>query len=1084
MTPNPDWTQIRCPSCRHQPPSGSRFCNRCGSALAEAPLAGERRHLTVMFCDLVGSTELAQQLDAEELQIVVGELQNTCARVIGGLDGHVAQYLGDGLLVYFGYPQAHEDDAIHALSAALEILAALPEVAAAIARQLPERAGEPLRVRIGIHSGMLVLSDMGRGDDQPRLGMGDTVNIAARLQGAAAPGEILISEATRRLVQGAFLLEDRGELSLKGVSERVRTHRVVGSSGLQSRLERSAREGHTPLIGREQEVALALESWEQVRAGAGRALLLVGEPGIGKSRLVAVLRERIAAEPHRWLVCRCTAHQENTPFHPVIDMLEHTFEIEEADTEPRRRARIEAELRSVTIPERYIPPLVALLCKPDASTESFRWLQREDRRRQTLESLAACVERLGRDRPLVLVVEDLHWIDPSTLELLGLLVNRLERERALLVFTYRPGFEVPWRSSHQVLEIGLHRLTREQIARICTSVAKDRELPAALLADLVAKADGVPLFAEELTKAVLESDRLEGRAGRLAIVGERGHLTVPATLQESLMARLDGLGGVKELAQLCAVIGRDVSYDLLRAVSPQPEKALQAGLARLGAANLLAREGPPGQPRYVFQHALIHETAYDSLLRSDRQRLHGRIARTFQEQFPERSAAHPDVLALHHARAGSLEDAIEFYQQAAVQATDRQAQVEAIGHLERAIELIGALPASPDWDRRELELQVALGTATMIARGQGHPGVERAHARARDLGRKTADRTGLFRALWGLSRFHQSQGKMEASSALGEQMLELALETGDRSQLCWAHLALGQASFWRGDPTRCLSELEATIAICGASAEAIDANVFGQDPALSSRSLAGAAHWIVGRPDTGLRISREALEIGSKKADPFSYALALDFGAVVHQVRGERERTRELAEMAIELSREHGIPLFMGFGRVMKGWSLTLGAGDEAAIAEIHAGLSDLKAAGTGLGGPYLLALLADSLGVVGRGREALAILDAALRLAAAQESHFWDTELLRLKGEILLDLDADARDEAERLLRQALERARALGTRSFELRAGLSLARLLAARDEGEAGRDLVRGVYQRFDEGFETRDLARARELLAVRE
>jgi len=1080
MAEDDAWVTMRCPSCQHQPPSRSAFCNRCGSPLIDAPLLGERRHLTVMFCDMVGSTELAQRLDAEELQVVVAEYQNTCARIIIGLGGHIAQYLGDGLLVYFGYPQAHEDDGVRAVSSALEILAAMPALDASIGQQLPELAGQTLQVRIGIHSGLVVLSDMGRGDELQRLALGDTLNIAARLQAVATSGAIVISEATQRLVHGAFVIEDLGDLQLKGVSEPIRTHRVVTASGALSRLERSAQAGLTPLVGREQEIALALERWEQTRNGNGQTILLSGEPGIGKSRLVAVLRDRLAAEPLRWLVCRCSPHHENTAFHPVIDMLERTLEIEEGDSEGRRRAKLESALRNSNISAEQIAPLANLLCVPERRVEGPLRLQREDPRRQTLESLAACLFELSRERPLVLVIEDLHWIDPSTLELLGLLVARVSHERVLLVFTYRPGFEVPWDAGHDLVKIGLYPLTRDQIAMLCTGVAGGRALPVPLLAELVAKADGVPLFAEELTKAVLEADWLEERDGRWVIAGPRRQLSVPSTLNESLMARLDGLGAVKELAQLCAVVGREVSYELLRAVAPHPEKALQAGLRRLVAADLITREGQANQVRYVFRHALIHETAYDSLLRSDRQRLHALIARVLEERFPERSAARPDVLALHHTRAGSLAEAVGFYHQAAKQAIDRQAHAEAIGHLECGIELIRMLPKSAEWDRRELELQVALGTSTMIAKGQGHPQVEQAHARARDLSRKTGDQTGLFRALWGLSRFYQSQGKPVASYDLGEQMLELARTTDDPSQLCWAHLALGQALFWLGNPTRSLAELETTIAFCDASPESTDVHVFGQDPALTSRSLVGPALWILGHPDGSLRRSHEALKIGRKTADPFTYALALNFAAVVHQLRGERERTRELADAAIEISGEHGFPLFMGFGRVMKGWALTKEAGRGGGIDEIHRGLADIKSAGTGLGGPYVLALLSESLRVVGRERDALAAAESALELAVSQQSRFWDTELLRLKGEILLGLEPDSREESERLLRQALERARELRATSFELRVAMSLSRLLAARGDADAGLALVRGVVERFDEGFDTRDLLEAKALL----
>jgi class 3 adenylate cyclase/tetratricopeptide (TPR) repeat protein len=1081
MAENRPGGPMRCPSCNHEPPSRSSFCNRCGSPLIEVPVLGERRQLTVMFCDLVGSTELAQRLGADELAVAVGEYQNTCARVVRGFNGHIAQYLGDGVLVYFGYPQAYEDDAIRAVNCALEILAAIPVLNAQMAEQLPALAGKAIEVRIGIHSGMVVLSDMGRGDEQPRLALGDTLNIAARLQSEAEAGVIVISEATRRLVHGAFVLDDLGSAQLKGVAAPVETYRVVARSGAQSRLERYAEAGLTPLVGREQEIALALDRWEQTVEGSGQVVLLSGDPGIGKSRLVAVVRERLADEPHTWLACRCSAYHENSAFHPVIALLERAAGVEDGDSESRRRDKLESALRAAEMPARHIPPLVDLLSVSARHPEGSLLEPGEDPRMQTLESLAACLFQLSTARPLVLVVEDINWADPSTLELLRILIARVSTKRVLLLFTFRPEFDVPWAAGGHLVRIGLHPLTRDQIAKLCTAVAGGRTLPEAVLSELVAKADGVPLFAEELTKTILEAEWLVEREGRLQLAGPPRVLPIPSTLHESLMARLDGLGPTKELAQLCAVIGRDVSYELLRAVSQQPQAELQSGLLRLVAANLLAREEVPGQAPYVFRHALIHETAYDSLLRSDRQQLHARIARVLEEQFPERSAARPEDLARHYERAGLFKSAVRFYRRAANQAVIRLAHAEAIAHLKRGIELVGLFPESADRDRTELDLQMALGTSTMIAEGQGHPEVETTHARARDLSEKLADPNGLFRALWGLSRFQQSHGRLGVSYELGEQLRDLARKSDDPSLHRWAHLALGQALFWRGDPARSLEELEATVAVVDATPESPEVHLFGQDPALTSRALVGPALWILGRPDRARQKCREAREIGKKAGDPFTYAMVLGFAATVHQLCGEREITRELAEAAIEIASERGFPLLLGFGRVMKGWALTADVVDEGGIAEMRQGLLDLAGTGTGVGGPYLIALLADALRRAGRDGEALGATDSALDLGAQQQSRFWDADLLRLKGEILLGLEPDAVAESERLLRQALEVAVEQNARSFELRAAMSLYRLRCERGESAAELALVRDVYRRFDEGFDTRDLMEARELLS---
>lgn len=1058
---------MRCPTCRHDPPAGSGFCNRCGASLA-APVAagsGDRRQITVMFCDIVGSTELAEALDAEELRLVVREYQQTAARIIHAYEGHVAQYLGDGLMVYFGYPLAHEDDAFRALSAALRILAGLPALNRELARRLALKTQLELEVRVGIHSGPALLSDMGLGDEQQRLALGETPNIAARLQSEAASGTILISEATRRLVQGAFVLDDLGRRRLKGVSEPIATYRVLSASGAVTRMERSAQRGLTPLIGREQEVALAIERWQRAVDGRGQTILLSGEPGIGKSRLVEVIREHVADQPHTWVEARCSPYHENSAFHPVLQSLERAFGIEEDQPESERRAALEAGLRDAGLAARHLASLVDLVAAPDGTSGASA----RDRRSETLEAFAAWLARLAAERPVVAVVEDLHWVDPSTLELLGFLMARVPRERMLLVLTFRPDFEVPWDPGPHLLRIGLHPLTSEQIVALCAAVAGQRRLPQAVLDELAARADGVPFFAEELTRAVIESEWRPDRDGA----------AIPSTLQETLMSRLDRLGSTRELAQLCGVVGREISYDLLRAVSPLRERELREGLSRLVDADLLSREGPAHQTLYVFRHALIQETAYHSLLRSERQGHHARIARALEQQFPERAAASPEVVARHHESAGAFDDAVRCYARAARQAVERSAHAEALGHFENAISLIGRLPGGAERDRRELELQVALGTSIMIAKGQGHPGVRAAHERARDLADATADAPELFRALWGLSRFHQSQGDLRASHELGERMLELAGRAGDASLTRWAHLALGQALFWRGDPARALEELEATIALSEESVPSREVAIFGQEPALTSRSLAAPALWMLGRPDRALRRSRECVALGKKAGDPFTYAMALDWAAVVHQMRGERERTRELASLAIELSSERGFPLYRGFGRVMRGWAAIRGPEDAGGLAEIERGLDDLQAAGTGLGAPYVQALMAEAQWTLGRADDALLMVDTALALAERQHSHLWTAELLRLKGEILVGIDPAARERGGSLLRRAMETARGQGAPSLELRAAISHWRLLGERGDGARVRELVAG----FEEGFDTRDLQDARALLSER-
>ncbi len=1080
MVDNQHETPSRCPRCGHEPPESSSFCNRCGSPLVAAAVVGERRPLTVMFCDLVGSTELAQALDAEELPLVIGEYQNSCAQLIRSGEGYVAEYLGDGLLVYFGYPHAHDDDAVRAVNAALAMLEGMPALNRALRRRVPAMADRVLEMRVGIHSGVVVLSDMGRGGEPHRFGVGDTLNIAARLEALAEAGQILISDSTQRLVSGAFELESLGATRLKGVEQPIELFLVMAAREGQSRLERSAVAGLTPLVGRTQEIALALERWQEVKNNRGQSVLLSGEPGIGKSRLVAEVRERLIPDPHLWLTCRCSSHRENTAFHPVTEMLERFLGVEEGDSQAERRQKVESGLGAAKIQERLISPLVGLLTVAEREAAGRPPGQGEDPRSQTLESLAECFSELSRDRPLVLVFEDLHWVDPSTLELLGLLMSRFSAERVLLLLTCRPEFELPWETGRDCVHIQLNPLTRDQVTELCRAVAVERILPASLLSELAAKTDGVPFFAEELTKAVLEANEPTRPDDPLGRIGSAKHLSVPSTLHESLMARLDRQGSSKELAQLCAVIGREASYELLRVVSERPERDLQQGLEHLIHANLISREGPPHQARYVFRHALIHETAYDSLLRGDRQSLHHRIARALSEQFPNVGESQPEELARHYALGGHPAKAVPMYSRAAELAIDRLAHLEAIGHLGKAIELVATLPATADLNRLELDLQIALGTSSMIAEGQGHDRVEQSHTRARELSLALGDEDGLFRALWGLSRLHQSRGKPVASHELGLQMLELAKRADDPARLCWAHLAVGQALFWRGNPAEALVALQATIQICDEHPDSPDGYMFGQDPSLSARALVGPVEWILGHVDRALQHGRQAVEVASKAEDPFTYAFVLNFASVVHQMRGEREQTLDLAEAAIEICSERGFPLFMGFGLVMKGWALC--EGPEDGVGLMQEGLACFQDAHTGLGGPYLLALLTQALRTNGNDKEALAAVEAAMGLSAGQESYFWNPELLRLKSEVLVALDANARPESERLVREAIQSAREHAAVSFELRAAMSLYRLLEGSDRSAEAKELLHEACGRFAEGADTPDLADARALLSA--
>jgi class 3 adenylate cyclase len=754
----------------------------------------ERRQLTVLFCDLVDSTVLASQLDPEEWREVVRAYQETCAKVIARFEGYIAQYLGDGLLVYFGYPQAHEDDAQRAVRAGLGMVEAMAQLNT---RLEPEWVVQ-LAVRLGIHTGLVVVGEVGGGTRQEQLALGDTPNIAARLQGLAAPNTVVITGATFQLLGGFFVCQSLGIPVLKGIVQPLETYQVRYESMARSRLEAAGRTGLTPLVGRELEVALRLERWTQVKDGLGQVVLLSGEAGIGKSRLVQVLTEQVAAEPQAWLTpCQCSPYHQNTALYPMIELLERIalrFEREESPEQKLRK--LEGFVVQYGLPLAETVPLFATLLSIPLSVDyAPLTASPEQQKRQTLHTLLTILLRIAAQQPVLFVMEDLHWVDPTTLEFLTLLVDQGPTARILALLTFRPDFSPPWTGRSHLTQVTLTRLARPQAAELTGRVAHGKALPPEAVEQVVAKTDGVPLFVEELTKTVLESGLLQEREDRYTLTGPLPPLAIPTTLHDSLMARLDRLAAVKGLAQLGATLGREFSYEWLQAVSPWETGTLHRGLQQLVAAEFLYQQGVPPQATYVFKHALIQEAAYQSLLRSTRQRYHQQIAQVLETRFPETAETQPELVAHHYTEAGLTDQAVDFWLRAGQQAAERSANPEAISHLTTALALLRTLSPTPARTQRELLVQTTLGPALMAIKGQAAPEVEHAYARALALCRQLGEAPPLFPVLLGLWRFYLVRGVGQTARELGEQLLPLARHGHDPAQLLAAHQALAVTLF-------------------------------------------------------------------------------------------------------------------------------------------------------------------------------------------------------------------------------------------------------------------------------------------------
>jgi class 3 adenylate cyclase/tetratricopeptide (TPR) repeat protein len=1076
----------------------ARFCPRCGAPRAapespgyETPPQGgllkdredygERRQLTVLFSDLVGFTALSEALDPEDLRSAVREFQHVCSGVVQELEGHVAQLLGDGILVYFGYPRAHEDDPVRAVNAALTVLQAVPDLNERLADSLPQLRDHPIHARIGVHTGRVVVGQMGTGQHSEQLALGSAANVAARLQQAAEPGTVVISDATRRLIGGHFALESEGHHELKGISEPVAVYRVLGirDDGPDHGAGDPAL-GATQPIGREQETALLLERWDQAREGHGQVVLLRGEAGIGKSRLIHFLRNRVEGHPHSWLEMSCSPYAVNSSFRPVVDLLSQTLELRRDEDPSAQVARLEHALQGAgLVPEEVLPLVASLLSLPLQPPYTASQLAPDVRRKRLIEALHAWLLSLSDRQPIVLVVEDLHWGDPSTLELLGLFLDQVPTSPILLLLTARPEFESPWHERSDLEHLALHRLSRAQVTAMAEQITEGRDLPPEVLDQIVRKTDGVPLFVEELTKMVTESDLVRESGARYELAGRVLDLAIPSTLEDSLMARLDRLGRAKEVAQLAAVLGRSFSAELLEAVHAGDGELVRRSLAELLDAELLYRRGLGPGTEYTFKHALIQELAYQSLLKPRRQGYHRRVAHVLEERFLESGDAEPESLARHFEGAGDPERAVFYLQQAGDRAIDRSAHAEAIAHLRKGIELLDALPEGPERSRQELMLQVSLGSPLMASQGYSSPEVEEAYRRARTLSQEVADAPQLFRALWGLAAYYQASANLEAAREIAAQLLELAERSGERELLLLANVTTGNNAYYAGAWADALPYLEEAMRLYDPVEDAGLAYVYGQDPGMIAAAFAAICHWHLGRPDHGLRQAEAALEQGRRaKVHPLGLAFSLCFVGMLYFLRRDREGARACAEEAMGIAEEHGFALELGLAHLLYGWCL-VDEGKAEGIETMQQGFDELSATGATVGGAAILTVLAVGNAHAGRSEAALGCVKLGLGLSRQQQNPCWDPELLRLKGD-LLAADSASEAEAEKLLRQASQLAREQGSRSLEIRAAISLARLLRRRGRAQEVRELLGPLAAAFSEGFETQDLRDARELL----
>jgi class 3 adenylate cyclase/predicted ATPase len=1095
-----------CAACGFANPLQARFCGQCATPLASSdeppvptrpagpsppqpesntegrsraapaePMGPERRQLTVMFCDLVGSTALAAQLDPEELRDVVQAYQATCDEVIRRYDGHIAQYLGDGLVVYFGYPRAHEDDARRAGHAALEILESL----ATLNRGLEDQRLR-LDVRIGIDTGPTVVGEIGSRDRPERLALGETPNVAARIQSNAAPNTVLISDATYRLLQSFFSCEEIGPQSVLGLSRPLHLYRLVAERGLAGREVAAAR--LTPLVGRQAELDLLVQRWQRATERHSQLAVLGGEAGMGKSRLVRALKERLAEHPHVVVECACSPYYQNSALYPVTDVLNRWLDFRREDSAEQRLSKLETALQSCHLNRTEAVPLLAsLLSLPLGSRYPRLVLEPARQRQKTLETLVAILLELAAIRPLLLIVEDLHWVDPSTLDLLTLCIDRVATAPVLVLLTCRPDFAVPWTGLPQLAEIRLQRLGPAQSEEIASHVAGGKRLPPEVMQQLVERTDGIPLFIEETTKAILESDLLQQSDDRYQLTGTLQVPTIPVTLQDALMGRLDRLGTGKQVAQIGAAIGRRFSYELLQAVSSLDQAVLGAELRKIVNSGLLDEEGRLPHATYIFKHALIQDAAYQSLLRRTRQQYHRDIARALEERFPETADTQPELMAHHLTEAGLAEPAIPYWQKAGEVAIKRAAFLEAINHLGRGIEALQKLADGTGRDRREIGLQTALGMALQATRGYAAPEVDRAYTRARTLCERAGDENELVAVVRGQHLFYGVRADYRTGMDLVHQLLELGERNQNPGYQLEAHLAMGLCSLYMGRFLESRAHFEQGLALYKPEDRPLHSFHYLGHSAAICRSYLGRTLSFLGYQDQAVKFSEEGLVLARTFSIPMSQVQAMGMLTILYQARRDFSAAREWASNTIWHATEYGFPYWSSLSAMVQGSLVAQQGHLDQGLAQLRRALDRHLATGAKLGLSWFLVLLAELYGMATRWEEGFQALSQALAHVEDTEERYYAAEVHRLRGELLLRQSGlRAAADAETCLRQALDVARRQAAKAWELRAATSLARLWCDQNRADEARALLTDVYNWFTEGFDTPDLQDARRLL----
>jgi class 3 adenylate cyclase/predicted ATPase len=1038
----------------------------------------ERRQVTVMFSDLVGSTALSARMDPEDLREVISAYQKCVAQTVGRFVGFIAKYMGDGVLVYFGYPQAHEDDAERAVRAGLELVRAVSDL----------KTNAALQTRVGIATGLVVVGDLiGSGAAQEQAVIGETPNIAARLQGIAEPNTVVIAESTRKLLGNLFELEDLGAKDLKGIAGPVRAWAALRPSSVESRFEAMHGAGLTNLVGREEELELLLRRWSKAKTGEGQVVLLSGEAGIGKSRLTAALLERLAAEPHTRLRYFCSPQHADSAFFPIISQMERAAGFMHADTAPIKLDKLDVALAQGLTPSQDAALFAEMLSLPNDGRYPTLEMAPQQRRQKTLEALTAQMEALSRQKPVLMIFEDAHWADPTSLEAFGRAVDRIRTLGVLLIVTNRPEFEPPWIGLPYVTALTLNRLGQREIAAMIDRVVGNKPLPAHIRRDIIERTDGIPLFVEEMTKAVLETEG-ENDAQRTAALVPFPTMAVPPSLHASLMARLDRLGSAKEVAQIGAAIGREFSHALLAEVERKPEAELNSELNRLVQSGLLFRQGVPPHATYLFKHALVQDAAYGTLLREPRRALHARIADTLENQFTEIAENQPELLARHCTEAGLIEKAALLWGKAGQRSLERSALVEALQQFTRALDQIATLPATSALRREQIKLQVALITPLIHVKGYAAPETKAAEERARLLieqaeafGELPEDPLLLFSVLYGVWVANSVAFDGDASREMATQFLSLAEKQGATAPLVVGHRLAGFSLTFTGNVKQGKTHFDQSISLYDPAEHRALATRFGQDARVTALSFRALGRWLLGYPATAVADTDQAVKDAREIGHVATLMLVLVITSFTNILCRNYSAAKALLAEVVPLADKKGALYWKALGIANEGCMLALTGNAARAIQVIKSGITAYRSTGATVYAPFHLSYLASAHVELGQFDEAWCCIGEAMTAVETTKERWCEPEVNRVAGEIaLLQTRPDA-VKAQAHFEHALAVACQQQAKSWELRASMSLARLWRSQGKPRQARELLAPVYGWFTEGFDTRDLKEAKALLA---